>query len=300
MHKRLHLKKKYFLLAAGLTAMLNVSPEPARADTGEITLITQKECNSTLKEICQSIRIKTSLPEEELDFTSLTLYFLNEAEGVYYQAQIEDVTKEADTTVSLPPGIYRLDNSFTQFDGFYNLNYTSELRAEEFKISGNDAESEEEILVKIESHFITQYKNDLVIHYKNESQFPGTVTLALEGTTDLEDSRMERYQAELEEGDTEVSVHMKAGTYHVADAGLEMDGTGEEEEDWNLEYEKGDIVIRHHNNTEMDVIVSKKELEGDTQNTEEKKFSFFAVLEFLPVFIALGYGIYSFLFIRKN
>ena len=114
------------------------------ADTDEITLIIQKECNSTLKEICQSIRIKTSLPEGELDFTSLTLYFYNKAEGVYYQAQIEDVTKEADTTVSLLPGVYRLDNSFTQFDGFYNLNYTSELKAEEFKISGNDAESEEE------------------------------------------------------------------------------------------------------------------------------------------------------------
>lgn len=293
MYQILQLKKKYFFLTVGMLVMLQLSPVPVLADTGETVIITQEECKDSLKGILKNLTVKVSLPEGELDFSSLTLYFLNEAEGCYYQVQIGDVTQEAKTTVCLPPGIYRLDNSFTQFDGFYNLNYTSQTDAEVFEVDGNIAESGE-VLVKIKRHLITQYENNLVLHYKNGSDFPGSVRLTLEGNTDLDNSSYEKYEVELKEGDTETSLLMKAGTYRVTDASLEFYETGEKAaEGWNLQYEKGDIVIRHHGDTDLDVSVSKKEPERDKADAEGKKFSAWMLLEFFPVLLAVGYGMYK-------
>ena len=303
MYQILQLKKKYFFLTVGMLVMLQLSPVPVLADTGETVIITQEECKDSLKGILKNLTVKVSLPEGELDFSSLTLYFLNEAEGCYYQVQIGDVTQEAITTVCLPPGIYRLDNSFTQFDGFYNLNYTSQTDAEVFEVDGNIAESGE-VFVKIERHLITQYENNLVLHYKNGSDFPGSVRLTLEGNTDLDNSSYEKCEVELKEGDTETFLLMKAGTYRVTEALLELDETGaktaEDAEGWNLQYEKGDIVIRHHGDTDLDVSVSKKEPERDAADAEGKKFSAWVLLEFFPVLLAVGYGMYKLIAGKRN
>lgn len=297
MYQRPQLKKKYFFLTVGIFILLYLPPVPVLADTGETVIITQEECKDNLKEVLKNLTVKVSLPEGELDFRSLTLYFLNEAEGNYYQVHIGDVTEGAAATVGLPPGIYHLDNSFTQFDGYYNLNYTSELATEEFEVGGSGAESGE-ALVKIESHFITQYENNLVLHYKNGSCFPGLVRLVLEGNTDLSNSSYEKYEVELKEGDTETSLLMKAGTYRVTEASLEFTGTGEktaEAEGFDLQYEKGDIVIRHHGDTDLDVSVSKKEPEEDAADAEGKKLSVWMLLELFPVLLAVGYGMYKFI-----
>lgn len=42
MYQILQLKKKYFFLTAGMLVMLQLSPVPAWADTGETVIITQE------------------------------------------------------------------------------------------------------------------------------------------------------------------------------------------------------------------------------------------------------------------
>lgn len=51
MYQILQLKKKYFFLTAGMLAMLQLSPVPVLADTGETVIITQEECKDSLKGI---------------------------------------------------------------------------------------------------------------------------------------------------------------------------------------------------------------------------------------------------------
>lgn len=281
-------KKKYFFLIVVCFIMVYL-PMTARADTGEVIIITEEERDSRFGGTCSKAGITVSLPEGEVDFKDLTLYFYNEAEGTFYEAEIKDVTDGGSYTLRLPPGTYRLDNSFTQYDGFYNYNYTSHLNVESFAVGLDGIEGGEKLNVSIEGHFITQYENTLYISYKNPSHFPGTVKFTLSGKTDLENPTKETYEVELKEGGADASLLMKAGTYHIRDAVLEMDGPEEEVLDWGIEYEKGDIIIRHHEDTKTEILVYKTEQREEDSTQEEEgngKISFWGFMEFVPFLIA--------------
>ncbi|MDE6981582.1 MAG: hypothetical protein K2P60_09320, partial [Lachnospiraceae bacterium] len=209
-------KKKFFFLIVVCFIMVYL-PMTARADTGEVIIITEEERDSRFGGACSKAGITVSLPEGEKDFKDLTLYFYNEAEGAFYEAKLKDV-EEKSYALSLPPGTYRLDNSFTQYDGFYNYNYISRLNVESFAVGLNGIEGGEKLHVSIEGHFITQYENCLAISYQNSSHFPGRVKLTLSGETDLENPTKETYEVILKEGDADTSVLMKAGTYHIEEA----------------------------------------------------------------------------------
>ncbi|MDE6906414.1 MAG: hypothetical protein K2P76_16090 [Lachnospiraceae bacterium] len=280
-------KKKFFFLIVVCFIMVYL-PMTARADTGEVIIITEEERDSRFGGACSKAGITVSLPEGEKDFKDLTLYFYNEAEGAFYEAKLKDV-EEKSYALSLPPGTYRLDNSFTQYDGFYNYNYISRLNVESFAVGLNGIEGGEKLHVSIEGHFITQYENCLAISYQNSSHFPGRVKLTLSGETDLENPTKETYEVILKEGDADTSVLMKAGTYHIEEAVLEMDGPEGEVLAWGIEYEKGDIIIRHHEDTKTELLVYKtKQREEDSTQEEERKgkISFWGFMEFVPFLIA--------------
>lgn len=300
-YQRSQLKKKYFFLTVVMLVMLQLSPVPAWADTGEAVIITEEERNSRLKGACVLAGISVSLPEGEKDFKDLTLYFYNEAEGAFYEAGLKDV-EEKSYALSLPPGTYRLDNTFTQYDGFFNYNYTSHLNVESFTVGLDGIEGGEKLHVSIEGHFITQYENHLAVSFKNPSHFPGTVKLTLSGETDLENPTKETYELVLKDGDTSASVLMKAGTYRMK-AVLEGEGMEGDVSAWGITYETGDIRIKHHEDTKTEVSVFKKEPEEDKaqEDGEGDKFIPIGMLEFLPFLIAfMCLGVKKFLTVRKR
>lgn len=278
-------KRNYFFLIVCFIFLF--FPLPARADTGEVMIITEEERNSSLKGACVLAGISVSLPEGEKDFKDLTLYFYNEAEGAFYEAGIKDVTDGGSYTLRLPPGTYRLDNSFTQYDGFYNYNYTSHLNVESFALCPGGIEGGVELLVSIEGHFITQYENRLAISLKNPSHFPGRVKLTLSGETDLENPTKETYEVTLKEGELSASVRMKAGTYRMK-AALEGEGMEGDVSAWGITYETGNIRIKHHGDTKTEVWVFQKEPEEDKaqEDGEEDRVLPFGMVEFLPFLIA--------------
>lgn len=279
-------KKKFFLLIVVCFIMVYL-PMTARADTGEVIIITEEERDSRFGGACSKAGITVSLPEGEKDFKDLTLYFYNEAEGAFYEAKLKDV-EEKSYALSLPPGTYRLDNSFTQYDGFYNYNYISRLNVESFAVGLNGIEGGEKLHVSIEGHFITQYENCLAISYQNPSHFPGTVKLTLSGETDLENPTKENYEVMLKEGEPSASVLMKAGTYHIEEAVLEAEGMEGDVSAWGVTYETGDIRIKHHEDTKTEVSVFQKEPEEDKaqEDGEEDRVFPIGMIEFLPFLIA--------------
>ena len=292
-------KRNYFFLMVCFIFLF--FPLPARADTGEVIIITEEERNSRLKGACVLAGISVSLPEGEKDFKDLTLYFYNEAEGVFYETKLKDV-EEKSYSFCLPPGTYRLDHTFTQYDGFYNYNYTSHLNVESFALCPGGIEGGEELLLSIEGHFITQYEKCLAIAFKNPSHFPGKVKLTLSGETDLENPTKETYELVLKDGDTSASVLMKAGMYRMK-AVLEGEGMEGDVSAWGITYETGDIRIKHHEDTKTEVSVFQKEPEEDKaqEDGEGDKFIPFGMLEFLPFLIAfMCLGVKKFLTVRKR
>lgn len=188
---------------------------------------------------------------DRVDYSTITLSFLNHEESLFYSVPFENFRDDSDVETKLPAGTYTLE--YVYYNDYPNLNYETKITPETFIVTDHgiydtDGNGQDFIIASTRIIMKTEYLNDLCmeVDVMGEDAFSGEVTVHMEGDTDLEKSTHEIYDMKISDVySNDISIQMKAGRYRITG----VDVRSEDGETWKACYNGAYFNIVHHQAT---------------------------------------------------
>lgn len=184
---------------------------------------------------------------DTVDFSNVTLTLFNNKDNNYYDVIMENVGQD-DYATMLPAGSYELYCAY--YDGRTNLNYNTELNPCTFELNENGVGSDTDGYVyvytgiQMQSVYTNTYTPKIVVC--GEEEYDGTVELVLKGQSYADKNKEETYEICINNVNTDESVELKAGEYHIEKIKA-VDAQGNE---WGVCYDDNVTHINFNKGTE--------------------------------------------------